>query len=698
MSNLPAGYRSIKVKMCLILLPAILVGLILITGIAAYSSYGNISELAAESMRQTLRANNAEIHGMLQRMEIACQHLAYNAGFDYKTEDTAQMAKDIVDELEQEDLANGGGLWFEPFAYRPEVELFCPFTFRDNGKLSVDFNYVQSSGPYIPTDWYQGGKAAGAGKSFLTNPYFDPAAKTVMVTYASPIYAEQEGGGSKFIGVSTVDISLSEISERIASIKAGETGHAFLLSDMGIYVAGVEEEKLENTTYATDEKNASLAAAMKEVLARDSGVLSYEDDQGVDCILTYATMPDTGWKLVFSMPESELFAGARAMVWKLAIIAVVVLTILMLAAYRTIASYVARIATDQAFAEDLARGDYTRDVAIPKAKDEIGLLGAAMNQMFQQTRDVLKGIAGHAHAMSESSQTLGTSAETLTQGFQSIQDKMRSINDAMMNASSATEEVNASVEDVSSAVNVLSQEAAHGLRQAEDIQVRAKQVQTESTEASRSTEQLAKEFSRKLEASIEQARTVEEIGNMATAISGIAEQINLLSLNASIEAARAGESGRGFAVVAMEIGKLAKQTAETVEEIQATIRAVQDAFAKLSHDAQSILGFLNGTVGPQYEEFVKVAVQYGDDAEVFREVSQKIAETSSKVNDTMEQVSKAMLQIANSAQATADLSVQITGAVDEVSDSVREVSAMSQQQSDVAADLRETVSHFKLQR
>ncbi len=698
MSNLPAGYRSIKVKMCLVLLPAILIGLIVITGIAAYSSYSNISELATESMGQTLRANNAEIHAMLQRMQIACRHLAYNAGFDYKTEAPDNMAEDIVDELEGDNLANGGGLWFEPFVYRPEIELFCPFTFRENGKLSIDFNYVQESGPYFPTDWYQGGKAAGEGQTFLTDPYYDSSAKAVMVSYASPIYAEQEGGGSRFIGVATVDISLAEISERVASIKAGETGHAFLISDKGIYVAGVEEEKLKETTYATEEKNASLAAAMKEVLAKDSGVVSYEDDRGVACMLTYATMPDTGWKLALSMSESELFADARGMVWKLVIVAVIVLTALMLAAYRTIASYVMRIATDQEFAEDLARGDYTRDVAVPKAKDEIGLLGAAMNKMFQQTRDVLKGIAGHAHAMSESSQTLGASADTLTQGFQSIQDKMRSINDAMMNASSATEEVNASVEDVSAAVNVLSKEAAHGLRQAEDIQVRAKKVQAESNAASHSAEQLAKEFSHKLEESIEQARTVEEIGTMATAISGIAEQINLLSLNASIEAARAGDSGRGFAVVAMEIGKLAKQTAETVEEIQATIRAVQDAFAKLSHDAKSILGFLNETVGPQYGEFVKVAEQYGDDAEVFREVSQKIAETSNKVNYTMEQVSKAMMQIANSAQDTADLSVQITGAVDSVSDSVQEVSAISQQQSDVAADLRETVSHFKMKK
>ena len=147
-----------------------------------------------------------------------------------------------------------------------------------------------------------------------------------------------------------------------------------------------------------------------------------------------------------------------------------------------------------------------------------------------------------------------------------------------------------------------------------------------------------------------------------------------------------------------EIGKLAQETAETVEKIQQTIQAVQTAFAGLSGDAKAILGFLSDTVTPQYETFVKVAEQYGTDAETFRKVAEHIAATSRQVNETMTQVSGAIEQIANSAQDTAELSSQVSNAVDQVSGSVEDVNTMSQQQSAAAKDLHEVVSHFRLKK
>lgn len=647
-------------------------------------------------MQQTLKTNSAEIHEMLYQMERSCRHMAYNAGFDYAEETEDRLAQDIVDELNGESLANGGGLWFEPYAYRPDKEYTCPFTFRENGSLKVDQNYVQESGPYLNEEWYTGGKNAGQGKSYLTDPYYDAAAKVLMVTYASPIYDAK--GSGKLLGVATVDISLKQISDLIDNIQIGEGGHAYLVTDKGVYVAGVPAEELEKGAKATEEKNASLAAVMQEAIANDTGVTSYKDDNGVEQVVTYATMKGTGWSLVLTIPSSELYASARSLALKLTVLALIVLALLMFAAYRTVASYVDRIAVNQKFAEDLADGNYAREDNHPKSNDEIGLLGTAMNEMFGKTKEVLNSISGQADHMAASSQTLGTSADTLQQGFTSIEDKMRSISEAMMNASSATEEVNASVEHVTSAIHELSQEAHQSLRQADDIRARAKSVQEESTEASRSAEKLGREFSDKLAASIEQAKTVEQIGAMATSISGIAEQINLLSLNASIEAARAGEAGRGFAVVASEIGKLATETADTVEEIQKTIQSVQKAFAGLSGDAKAILGFLNDTVTPQYETFVEVAGQYGTDADTFRAVAEHIAATSQQVNETMEQVSQAIEQIANSAQDTAELSSQVSQDVNEVSDSVDEVNAMSKQQSEAAKDLHEVVSHFRLKK
>ena len=517
----------------------------------------------------------------------------------------------------------------------------------------------------------------------------------MMVTYASPVHAVDQ---NRFIGVVTVDMSLASVADIINDIKVGETGHAILTSANGIYIAGVDESKLNGETNATEEKNASVAAAMKQMISSEVGQAEYTDDDGRDMLLYYQSVPDSGWHLGLVIPKSELYASANRLIMVLAGIAVLVLLVLFALTYRTISSYATRIGVDQKFAEDLADGDYTRPEAVAKANDEIGLLGNAINKMFRQTKGVLHTISEHSGNMKDSSEILGTSAEKLSAGMVTIQENMRSISEAMMNASSATEEINASVEDVSTSASVLSTEAASGLQQAEDIRLRAQQVKQSSLEARQSAEALAKEFSSKLELSIEQSKAVEEIGMMATAISGIAEQINLLSLNASIEAARAGEFGRGFTVVATEIGKLAKSTAETVEQIQTTIRDVQNAFENLSGDAKAILGFLNETVAPQYDGFVGVAEQYGQDAEEFHDISQKISDISKRVNDTMEQVSRAMAQIANAAQDTADLSVRVADSVNEVSDTVTDVNGISQQQSSIAESLRESVSHFKLKK
>jgi len=690
-------YRSVKLKMCLSLLPPIVIGLIIITALAGYNSFGNISELTEQSTHQTIKANAIDIQSRLSRMKLISENMAASMEFDYLKESQEEMANDLVNTLKDEELANGGGVWFEPFAYRPSDMYVCPFVFRENGNLKVSYDYVKESGDYIPTDWYKLGKAAKHGDAALTEPYYDSAAKIMMVTYSSPMYSEGDAG--KYVGNVTLDISLGSISEMVKGIHINGKGYAILTSDDGTYIAGVDEAKLNGETKATEESNASMAAAMKQMVsATQDGNTQFEDENGDTMIVYYQTIPDINWHLGVVISKSDLYSEAYKLLFTLAGIAVVVLVLLMLAAYRTVSGYATRIGVDKKFAEDLADGDYARPEVIAKANDEIGHLGNAINRMYRQTKHVVNMISEHSGSINESSRTLGTSAQVLTERMNDIQQKMSSINEAMMNASSATQEVNASVDSVSGAAHILLGEATNSLKQAEEIRVRAKEVEKSSTEASLSAEKLAKEFSSKLKDSIEQSRTVEQVGTMASTISGIAKQINLLSLNASIEAASAGESGRGFTVVAMEIGKLAKETADTVDEIQTNISAVQSAVATLSGDAKEILTFLNETVAPQYIEFTKVAEQYGADAETFRSVSKKIADICGNVNETMEQVNTAVSQIANSAQSTAALTIQVSDAVNEVSDSVSDVTDISKQQSEIADSLRDAVSNFRLKK
>lgn len=127
--------------------------------------------------------------------------------------------------------------------------------------------------------------------------------------------------------------------------------------------------------------------------------------------------------------------------------------------------------------------------------------------------------------------------------FKEIQKYMSQINEAMLSASAATEEVNASAEEVNSSVVILASETKEALTVSQDIKKRATAVEEASRSSYESATRLSAQFEQRLDDSIENAKVVDSIGEMANAIAGIAEQINLLSLNASIEAARAGADG-----------------------------------------------------------------------------------------------------------------------------------------------------------
>ncbi|MBQ5484349.1 MAG: methyl-accepting chemotaxis protein, partial [Lachnospiraceae bacterium] len=189
---------------------------------------------------------------------------------------------------------------------------------------------------------------------------------------------------------------------------------------------------------------------------------------------------------------------------------------------------------------------------------------------------------------------------------------------------------------------------------------------------------------------------VNEISDLANSIANIAEQINLLSLNASIEAARAGEYGRGFAVVASEISKLASDTSGATVQIQETIDGVQEAFSSLSQSANELLSFLEETVGPDYENFVQVGKQYGKDAHAFGRQAESISEKVSLIRGAMGEVSQAIQNIAESNQETADHSSEVQEAMNLVSDVVGDVNDMSGKQEGIASNLSGIVKHFKL--
>lgn len=199
------GFKSIRARMLVTLVPVIAAALIVLTAIAAVFSSSNINEQMSGRMNATIESNANQVLLQLKPMETQCVALASQIETAYQILPVEQLAYVVTSMLEDEDSANGGGIWFEPYAFNPDEKYTCPFAYRnDSGKLEVSYTYVEDSGEYYDTDWYSGAKAAEHKTAVITEPYYDSTAGITMVTYASPM---QDKSG-KFIGCVTIDISM----------------------------------------------------------------------------------------------------------------------------------------------------------------------------------------------------------------------------------------------------------------------------------------------------------------------------------------------------------------------------------------------------------------------------------------------------------------------------------------------------------
>jgi len=686
--DLGMRFKKIGTKMLVTILPIMVIAQVILTVISAISSNNLVDEKTQQAMEAELRANISEVDGYLKEVEILAESISVVVAdsYQYTVWDDYQVM--LADLINTNDIVLGAGLWFEPYAFDPEQQYYGPYVMKDGADIVTTWEYSNAEYDYFNQEYYT--NAMSADGPMITDPYYDPTSETIMSTCSTPIIVN----GNK-IGCITVDIELSAITDIIANVKVGKSGVGILTASDGLLIAGHDEEMVQSGGYITEDANASFAAMATEILANASGETSYKDGSD-EYKVYYSTIEDTGWKLLVAIKAYELMQPIYLLINKLVIICVVALVIAIIIIIIGIGGVAKTIRRVQKFATELAGGDFTVDRLNVKGRDELAVMSNSLNDMYGNNKGVIQAIADYSVDISDSSERLKNSAEELKVEFDKIVEVMADVNSDMMNSSAATEELSASVDQVANSATDLNDETKSSLELAKDIQKRAAEIGKNSQEAFDKSETLKVSYETKLEESIAQSQVVENIGEMASVIADIADQITLLSLNASIEAARAGEQGKGFAVVATEIGKLAGQTTDSVEKIQETISGIQDAFEGLATNAKSLLDYVSNTVTPDYKNFVDVAERYGQDAESIRMSSEKLSEMTEGIQNIMSEVRLAIQNIAEATQNTAANSGQVTDEVDELAEVVGGINEMSDSQNDIARELSNVVSQFKL--
>ena len=676
----------IKRKMIALFIPLLLLSLLVLGSISFSTANKIISNELNKNMESILNEQKQEIQKALQRHQKVAESLS-----EIVVASSEQLNRDFYKNIltgliETNEETSGAGVWFEPYKYDKDVELFGPFAFKSNGVATYTDEYNKTK--YQENDWYKIGKSTNKNIEWSA-PYYDEIAKADMVTATSPIYDKN----NNFIGVTTSDINISTLQENIKNIKIGENGKGFLIDKDGLFIASQDESKIMQTNIK-DDSNPTLSAIAETILSSKDGQATFEDDFGVEN-LYYTSIPDTGWIIGIYVPEADIYAevdSLRIIVSGIVAISTIAAVLLTLRFANNIGKNLKEVNN---FAMKIAEGDLTETLKL-KSNDEFGEMSKHLNSMASNLQVIIQSIRENSESISASSEELSATVEELSTNSIIINETVENIVEEIEGSCAVTEEVSASIEEVDSSMNVLSSRALEGSSNANKAKERALKAQENSKTARKIARDLYNQKEENMKKVMEESSIIDKVGVMADTIASIADQTNLLALNAAIEAARAGEHGKGFSVVADEVRKLAEESSNAVLEIQKTIESVKEVFNKSIATGNDILEFIKVDISKNYQEYEETGSQYYSDSDFVSNMTEEIAAMSEEVTATVAQVAEAMQHMAEAAQKESEKASSVKVSVNENTMAIEQVAQAAQSQAELAQKLMKMIGNFKL--
>ncbi|MBD8480259.1 methyl-accepting chemotaxis protein [Pseudomonas coleopterorum] len=324
------------------------------------------------------------------------------------------------------------------------------------------------------------------------------------------------------------------------------------------------------------------------------------------------------------------------------------------------------IATAVASAQLIAKGDLTHTIG-SAARDETGQLLTALGEMQEGLKATIHQIADASNQLASAAEELNAVTEDGSRGLLRQNDEIQQAATAVTEMTSAVEEVARNAISTSEASKTASSQATEGLAQARNAVDAVNNATVEIQSSTTIVEDLAVQ--------------VRDIGKVLDVIRGIAEQTNLLALNAAIEAARAGEQGRGFAVVADEVRALAARTQSSTGEIESMIGAVRSR----ADQAVAAMGKSQGLVGD-----TQVL------AKATGEALQSIATGIAQINDRNLVIASACEEQAHVAREVERNLINIQDLSTQTAAGAHQTSASTQDLSRLATSFNDLVSRFRL--
>lgn len=530
-------------------------------------------------------------------------------------------------------------------------------------------------------DWYQDGLLS---EDFVFGAiYFDEDSRSYVVG-ASGILKNKSGSVR---GVAAADIYLDAISEIVADVKVEQTGSMFLVESGSNMIIGHGDDSMVGK-FLSDLPDTMYSYAGELIRSQSFGLKTYTEPTGQEVYLQIARVPGSEWVTVAYVPHDEVVADLNTLTQKMILISICGIVLLILLMERFIHIIIKPVKKLNVVINAMSEGDFTADIQV-KTRDEIGVMADSVHKFILIMRDILKQISEVTSLLNSQSVSSTKVAESLSHasGLQSA--SMKDMNQTVEELTRSIMEVAESASTLSSLSSATREKGAAAGSQMETAVHASSLGKKEMGSLLDSMKDISQKIDQLEKSSQNMGSSIKQINSMVDFIREIAEETNLLSLNASIEAARAGEAGRGFSIVANQIGKLALNSKNAVEEISGLTTQISALVLQTAEETKdSVLAINAGsnTVAQTEAAFRSIYDAVNETDLVVRTMIQKVDE----VNDIA-------VSLAGITEEQSASSEEILASVETMGENAQEVSNNSRTVANDANSLQANAARLKKQ-
>ncbi len=551
-----------------------------------------------------------------------------------------------------------------------------------DGKLMKAAESDKTENNLLESVWYRGG-ITRLNMAF-TDAYTDENGEALVS--ASGILDD----GSDVLKVISADLSLQRISIIVNSFIEMEDAQAFLVNSKDGTILAHRNNALISTRLA-DSGDAFMRDVNDKISQHDYQMMEIDEE-----MTAFTEIEGTDWILVSYIPTEIIYADINGVRILMVVIGLVSLLLLAILIERVVHVVIKPVKELTRIITAMTDGDFTVDVT-SRSNDEIGVMSRSVERFIQAMRSMILSI----HGVSDK---LHVQADNSNDVSGEMYDASRLQGESMQELNNTVEQLSYSVNEIADNATTLASVVANTREDGEQVDLKVKETVEVSHQGKADMQNVGVAMESINDSMMKLQRAIDKVGDasgeitkITGVISDIADETNLLSLNASIEAARAGEAGRGFAVVATEIGKLAQTSSNSVHNIESLISEINVLVKDAVSQADDSVGNIQNS-GELVKDALKTFDVIFNNIEEVNNLVQQMMEKVEQVDNVAINVAAISEEQAASSEEILATSTTMVEQADNITRNSETVSEGAKELTESAVELANQVNMFKVDR